>query len=84
MSELFVYKDDEQDFGIDPNNNDFIEDITVSSIKKKYSSLGLITFYIKNPQELELDAGKASLDPQVYLYKLFVKASNESKSKSLN
>lgn len=82
MSELFVYKDDEEDFGIDQNNNDFVEDITISSIKNKYSSLGLITFYIKNPQEL--DATKEGLGADVYLYKLFVKASNESKSKSLN
>ena len=86
MSELYVYSDDDDYGSQEDKPKDFITNVTVSSIKNKYSSLGLITFYINEPTQLEIDSKKANLSCESYLYKLFQKACNESKLKkdSLN
>ena len=86
MSELFIYSDDEGEHKIEKVNEDFMEKVTVTSLKNKYSSFGLLSYYVKEPQELEIDAAKSNLSCESYLYKLFLKASIESKNKldSLN
>lgn len=87
MSELYIYSDDEEENvsinNIKPNG-DFVEKVTVSPTKNKYSNFGLLTYYIREPQELEIDASKANLSSESYLYKLFLKVSIDSKiNKSL-
>ena len=84
MSELYIYSDDEGEHvskNITKTNEDFIEKVTISSIKNQYSSFGLLTYYIKEPEELELDAAQSNLSCESYLYNLFLKASEESKNK---
>ena len=82
MSELYVYSDDEGEYKIKKVNEDFVENVTIESIKKNYSSFGLLTYYIKEPEDLKIDAANSNLSCESYLYKLFLKASEESKNKS--
>lgn len=64
-------------------NEDFVEKVAISCIEKKYSSFALLSYYVKEPEDLEIDAGKANLKAESYLYKLFSKAAQEAKNLSL-
>ncbi len=87
MSELFkeneTYKKvllinsfNEEDFKF---NEDFVEKVAISCIQNKYSSFALLSYYVKEPKDLELDASRANLNVESYLYKIFLKASLEAK-----
>ena len=77
MSELYVYSDDDEKI-----SENLVENVTVDAINKDHTSFGLLTYYIKEPEDLKSDAAKSNLSCENYLYQLFLKASIECKNKS--